>query len=99
MLPWVLGGGWIKTNLLDFPTRHGAADINHKDDVLRHHWKALGRKEVHKVAVDYLQRWERGGGQSPFNNASSYKWKSKVCHWGKVSHFHSIGGAVQGIWC
>jgi hypothetical protein len=83
----------MKTNLLDFPTRHGAADINHKDYVLRHHWKALGCKEVHKVAIDYLQVWKRGGGQCLFNNALSCKQKSKVCH------FHSPGAAVQGIWC
>ena len=46
----------MKTNLLNFPTGHGATDVNHKDYVLGHHWKALGREEVHKVAIDYLQR-------------------------------------------
>lgn len=68
----------MRTNLLDFPTRHGATDVNHKGYVLRHHWEALGCKEVHKVAIDYLQRWERGGGQCPFSNASPCKWKSKI---------------------
>lgn len=60
-------------NLLDFPTVHGAADVNHKDYVLRHHWKAFRCKEVHEVAIDNLQWWERDGGQCPFNNASSCK--------------------------
>lgn len=81
MLPWVLGGSWVGANLLDFPTIHGAADINHKDYVLGHHWKALGCKEVHKIAIDYLQRWERRGGQHSLTMPLLAKWKSEVCHW------------------
>lgn len=73
----------MKTNLLDFPTRHGAADVNHKDYVLRHHWKALGCKEVHKVAIDYLQGWERGGGQCLFSNASLASGNEKFVTGGK----------------
>ena len=44
--------------LVQFPTMHGAADINDEDHILRHHRKALGCEEVHKVAIDYLERGE-----------------------------------------
>lgn len=67
---------------MDFPTSHGAADINHKDYVLRHHWEALRCEEVHKVAIDDLPRWER-------DNAEV----RSLSLGGKVSHFHSPEGA------
>lgn len=49
----------MRSNLLYFATGHGATDINHKDHILWHHWKALRCKEVHKVAIDYLESRER----------------------------------------